>query len=217
MTIKERALGAVKQNYAKFGLKAEELDKLATHIASGLTEEATDDELNTSVKGAEFYAEMMQSVGNRKQKEIEKKFEGYVPKPIEVTPPTAPAGLTMEQVQEMIANATKNHQQAIDDAVAKATAPFIKAQEAARLNTLLQGHEKLKDIPQVFREKYRLDKEDDLEKVATQVETDFTNFKQALVSSGAFVEAPSNPTPETEAEDFIKTMQSFSERNAPKN
>lgn len=215
MTIKERALNAVKQNYAKFGLKPEELDKLATHIASGLTDETTDDVLNTSVKGAEFYAEMMQSVGNRKQKEIEKKFEGYVPKPTETqTPP--PAGLTMEQVQEMITKASQSNQEAINAAVAKATEPYIKAQEQARLRTLLQGHDKLKNIPQVFRDRYSLDKEENLESMASQIESDYTNFKQELISTGVFVEAPTQPTKESETEDFVKTMQSYSERNAPK-
>ena len=76
MTIKERALAAVKTAYAKYGLKAEELDKIAINIAGGLTDETTDDVLNAAVKAAEFYAEMMQSVGNRKQGEIEKKYEG---------------------------------------------------------------------------------------------------------------------------------------------
>lgn len=218
MTIKERALTAVKQNYAKFGLKGEELDKLASHIASGLNEEATDEELNTSVKSAEFYAEMMQSVGNRKQQEIEKKYVNYIPKPNEpVTPPaTATAGLTLEQVQEMIAKATANSQKAINDAVAKATEPFIKQQEAARLKTLLNGHEKLKDIPQVFRDRYSLDKEEDLENVASRIEADYTSVKQAMVASGAFVEAPSTPSPQDETDDFIKQMEGFAERNAPK-
>lgn len=215
MTIKERALVAVRQNYAKFGLKPEELEKLATHIAGGLTDETTDDALNTAVKGAEFFAEMMQSVGNRKQREIEKKFEGYVPKPTE-KPVEVPKGLTMEEVQEMITKAAQDNQKAIDDAVAKATAPFIKAQENARLKILLNGHEKLKSIPQVFRDRYSLEKEEDLENLASKIEADYTAVKQDLVSSGAFVEAPAKPNLESETDDFIKAMQDYGERNTPK-
>ena len=226
MNIKERALTAIKQNYAKFGLKAEELDKLATHIAGGLKDESTDEELNTAVESAKFYAEMMQSVGNRKATEVQNKYKDYIPKPAEPptppappappTPPTPPAGqLTMEQVQEMIRKANEGNQKAIDDAVKAATAPFLEREEKARLNGLLQGHEKLKSIPKTFREKYHLDKEEDLETVAAQIESDFTAFKQEMVSSGQFVEAPKKTSPESETDDFVKMMEDFGSRHTP--
>ncbi|SEA80648.1 hypothetical protein SAMN04487851_11498 [Prevotella sp. tc2-28] len=221
MNIKDRALTAIKQNYAKFGLKAEELDKLATHIAGGLKDESTDEELNTAVEGAKFYAEMMQSVGNRKATEVQNKYKDYIPKPAEPpvppTPPATPEGqLTIEQVQKLIEQSKADNQKAIDDAVKAATAPFLAQQEKARLNGLLMGHEKLKNIPKSFSGKYSLDKEEDLDAVATQIESDFTSFKQEMVSSGQFVEAPSPSSPQAEADDFVTAMQGFSERNAPK-
>lgn len=221
MNIKERALTAIKQNYAKFGLKAEELDKLAEHIAGGLTEETTDEELNTAVDKAKFYAEMMQSVGNRKATEVQNKYKDYIPKPQEPptppTPPTPPAGqLTLEQVQQLIAQSKADNQKAIDDAVKAATAPFLEQQEKTRLNGLLMGHEKLKNIPKVFSGKYQLNKEEDLEALATQIEADYTAFKQELVSSGQFVEAPSPTSPESETDDFVKQMEEFGQRNAAK-
>lgn len=222
MNIKDRALTAIKQNYAKFGLKAEELDKLATHIAGGLKDESTDDELNTAVEGAKFYAEMMQSVGNRKATEVQNKYKDYIPKPADPepptppTPPTPPAGaLTLEQVQKMIDQSKADNQKAIDDAVKAATAPFLAQQEKARLNGLLMNHDKLKNIPKTFSGKYSLDKEENLDAVASQIESDFTSFKQEMISSGQFVEAPSPSSPQQEADDFVTAMKGFAERNAP--
>lgn len=223
MNIKERALTTIKQNYAKFGLKAEELDKLATHIAGGLKDESTDEELNTAVESAKFYAEMMQSVGNRKATEVQNKYKDYIPKPTEPTPPapptptpTPPMGqLTMEQVQEMIRKAGEENQKAIEAAVKTATAPFLEREEKTRLNGLLQGHAKLKDIPKAFRDKYHLDKEEDLENVAAQIESEYAAFKQELVSSGQFVEAPKKTSPESETDDFVKMMEDFGSRHTP--
>ena len=222
MTIKERALTAIKQNYAKFGLKAEELDKLAEHIAGGLKDESTDDELNTAVEGAKFYAEMMQSVGNRKATEVQNKYKDYIPKPAEpTTPPVTPSvtpptgNLTLEQVQKMIADNNAANQKAIDDAVKAATAPFLAQQEQARLNGLLMNHAKLKSIPKIFSEKYHLDKEEDLETVAAQIEADYTAMSQQQIASGQFVKAPSQGSPESDADDFVKKMEDFGKRNAP--
>ena len=121
----------------------------------------------------------------------------------------------MEQVQKMIADANADREAAIKDAVTAATAPFLEQQERTRLNGLLMGHEKLKNIPKSFSGKYSLDKEENLEAVATQIESDFTNFKQEMVSSGQFVEAPAPSSPQAEADDFVTAMKGFSERHTP--
>jgi hypothetical protein len=223
MNIKERALNAIKQNYAKFGLKAEELDKLATHIAGGLKDESTDEELNTAVEAAKFYAEMMQSVGNRKATEVQNKYKDYVPKPQEPTPtpspspapsPTPTGMLTIEQVQEMINKANEANKKEREDAIKQAIAPFLEREEKTRLATMLQSHDKLKSIPKQFREKYQLDKEENLEALAAQIESEYTALKQELVSSGQFVEAPTRTSPESDADDFVKKMEDFGKRNS---
>ena len=74
----------------------------------------------------------------------------------------------------------------------------------------------MKDIPEQCRSRYQLDKEENLETLAQQCADDWTALKQSLVASGSFVEAPKATTPEDEQNDFIKMMQGFSERNAPK-
>ena len=215
----------MKTSYAKYGFKKDELSSLTDIISANLTEESTDEQVTAALKAAEGYAQMMQTVYNRGISETNRKYEGYVkpePQPAPAPAPTpAPApvptqgGLTMEQVQQMIAQAKTDNQKAIEEAVKAATAPFLQQQERTRLAGLLQNHDKVKSIPAKFREKYALDKEENLEQVANQIEADYTAFKQELVSSGQFVEAPSQSSPESDADDFIKRMEDYGKRNAP--
>lgn len=221
MNIKERVLALMKTSYAKYGFKKEELSSLTDIIipSSNLTDESTDEQVTAALTASEGFARMMQTVYNRGISETNKKFEGFVkptttPTPTPAPTPTPTEGLTMEQVQELIAKANENRQKEIDDAVAKATAPFLQQQEKARLASLLAGHEKLKSIPKFIRDKYTLDKEENLDALATQIESEYAAFKQELVSSGQFVEAPATPKPEDETNDFVRRMQEFGQRNA---
>ena len=54
-----------------------------------------------------------------------------------------------------------------------------------------------------------------MDTVAAQIEADYTAMQQEMVSSGQFVKAPSQSSPESEADDFIKKMEDFGKRNAP--
>ena len=73
----------------------------------------------------------------------------------------------------------------------------------------------MKDIPEQFRSRYQLDKEENLETLAQQCADDWTALKQTMVSSGLFVAAPKVSTEADEQNDFVKAMQGFSERNTP--
>lgn len=209
MSISERVLTAAKTSYAKYGFKREELTKISNLIAANLKDESTDEEISAALKNNEGYAEMMQSVYNRGVSETNKKFEGWVkpeptptpsPTPTPLPTPTPPAPtetLTMAQVQEAIANAMK---------------PYKEKEEKARLEELLQKSEKLKDIPEVFRKQYHLDKESDLDSVVEKCTNDYTALKQTLIQSGNFVEAPRKPTDGSEDDDFIKMMGESAQR-----
>ena len=227
MTIKEKVLASAKTSFAKYGLKKDELSKLVDLIVAsrGLTDESKDEDVTSAITAVEPYVGMMQSSFNRAVSETTKKFEGWIDpndpnhkhtQPVPPTPPVPPTGLTQEQVQQMIAEATKGNQQAIKEAVAAAIAPYKEKEERARLDDLFCKSEKLKDVPQQFRSRYQLDKEENLETLAQQCADDWTALKQSLVANGSFVEAPKATSPEDEQNDFIKKMQGFSERNAPK-
>ena len=227
MTIKEKVLTSAKTSFAKYGLKKDELSKLVDLIIAsrGLTDESKDENVTSAITEVEPYVGMMQSSFNRAVSETTKKFDGWIDpndpnnKPTPKVPPTPPVsttGLTQEQVQQMIAEASANNQKAISDAVAQALAPYKEREEKARLTSLLQGNEKLKDIPEVFRTRYQLDKEENLDATVQKITDDWTTLKQGLVSSGQYVEAPRATSKADEQNDFIKAMQGYSERNAPK-
>ena len=226
MTIKEKVLASCKTSFAKYGLKKDELSKLVDQIIAsrGLTDESTDEDVTKAITTVEPYVGMMQSLFNRAVSETELKYKGWtkptdptVP-PTPPTPPTTPtnAPLTADDVARMIADAKNDQQKAISDAVDAALAPYKEREEKARLSALLQSNEKLKDVPEVFRTRYTLDKEENLDNVVEQITSDYTALKQSLVANGTFVTAPTTSTPQTEQQDFIKRMEGFAERNAPK-
>lgn len=226
MAIKEKVLASCKTSFAKYGLKKDELSKLVDQIIAsrGLTDESTDEDVTKAITVVEPYVGMMQSSFNRAVSETELKYKGWtkptdptVP-PTPPTPPTTPtnAPLTADDVARMIADAKNDQQKAITDAVTAALAPYKEREEKARLSALLQSNEKLKDVPEVFRSRYTLDNEENLDNVIEQITSDYTALKQSLVASGTFVTAPITSTPQTEQQDFIKRMEGFGERNAPK-
>lgn len=228
MTIKERVLASCKTSFAKYGLKKDELAKLVDQIVAsrGLTDESTDENVTKAITAVEPYVGMMQAVFNRAVSETTKKYEGWVDPKATPTPPTNPPAppvppttetpLTAEAVAKMIAEVKNDQQKAVNEAVTAALAPYKEREERTRLATLLQSNEKLKNVPEVFRSRYQLDKEENLDSVVEQINNDFTEMKQKLVADGIFVSAPTTSTPQSEQDDFIKRMEGFAQRNAPK-
>ena len=228
MTIKEKVLTSCKTSFAKYGLKKDELAKLVDQIVAsrGLTDESTDENVTEAITAVEPYVGMMQAAFNRAVSETTKKYEGWVDPKATPTPPTNPPAppvppttetpLTAEAVAKMIAEVKNDQQKAVNEAVAAALAPYKEREERTRLATLLQSNEKLKNVPEVFRSRYQLDKEENLDSVVEQINNDFTEMKQKLVADGIFVSAPTTSTPQSEQDDFIKRMEGFAQRNAPK-
>lgn len=227
MTIKEKVLASCKTSFAKYGLKKDELAKLVDQIVAsrGLTDESTDENVTEAITAVEPYVGMMQAAFNRAVSETTKKYEGWVDPKATPTPPTNPPAppvppaketpLTAEAVAKMIAEVKNDQQKAVNEAVAAALAPYKEREERTRLATLLQSNEKLKNVPEVFRSRYQLDKEENLDSVVEQINNDFTEMKQKLVADGTFVSAPATSTPQSEQYDFIKRMEGFAQRNAP--
>lgn len=228
MAIKEKVLASCKTSFAKYGLKKDELSKLVDQIVAsrGLTDESTDENVTEAITAVEPYVGMMQAAFNRAVSETTKKYEGWVdPKatptpptntPAPPVPPTTETPLTAEAVAKMIAEVKNDQQKAVNEAVAAALAPYKEREERTRLATLLQSNEKLKNVPEVFRSRYQLDKEENLDSVVEQINNDFTEMKQKLVADGIFVSAPTTSTPQSEQDDFIKRMEGFAQRNASK-
>lgn len=219
MNIKERVLTTMKTTYAKYGFKKDELESLASIVAANLKDESTDEEINTSVTNAEGYAKAMQSVYNRGVSETNKKYEGYIPNKKEPDPKKdheppvivdkEPKPLTSEEIQKMIS-----------DGITAGLQPYKEKEEASRLQSILRSNSKLKDIPDVFKNRYHLDKEENLDNTVSQIESDYTLLRQKMIGSGQFIEAPKKASDEEKDDAFIKQMEDsvkrIDERNNPK-
>ena len=57
----------------------------------------------------------------------------------------------------------------ISDGIAAGLKPYKEKEERERLDNLLQSSDKLKDVPEVFRRQYRLEKEEDLDNMLTKI------------------------------------------------
>lgn len=223
MTIKERVLAASQTSFAKYGLKGKELEKLADVIVAlkGLTDESTDADVNDAITGYTSSMELLQSVANRYATDMEKKYEGYVkptdppkepPKPDEPPAIDPNKPLTLADVQKLLEAQKKGYEEANKTAIEAALAPFKQKEEAARLRTLLDGHEKLKDIPQSYRKLYTLDKEENLDAKAEEVAAGYQAMKAEMFKSGTVVEAPKAASEADEDEEVISMLKKVNEK-----
>lgn len=214
MSIKERVLASMKTSYAKYGFKKDELSQLADIISANLKDESTDEEITAALTANEGYAKMMQSVYNRGVSETNDKFRDYIPKPKDEPKPkdnpTPPdpnnQTFTLEDVKKLVS-----------DGIAEGLKPYKERDERQRLQTILEGNNKLKDVPKKFLGRYHLEKEEDADKVADEIVSDWTDIQQGLVQSGKFVAAPAKSNPGSEDDDFRKMMEASAQRIQEKN
>lgn len=187
-------------------------DKIIGRVAAKLAKTVTKaEDVATAVEGVTFQ-QLLESYGDSRATEAtqtavsnyEKKHglkDGQKIEEEGKKPENSPANaLTPESVQKLI-----------DDSVAAALAPYREKDEKSRLSGLLNGHEKLKSIPEVFRNKYSLSKEEDLETVATQIEADYAVLKQDLARTGEFSGPPASGTGLNSTDDFVEQLHAMGE------
>lgn len=200
--MKGKVLTILKPLLASKGFSKEELESLAEIAAKNLTEASTEEEINNAASGIIPYADVMQKVGNRMVTSVENKYRGWIdPKSIEPKPepkPQEPKGLTPEDIQKLIS-----------EGIEAGLRPYREREEKQRLQTLLYSHEKVKSVPDVFRNKYSIEKEEDLEVVATQMENDYTALKQSLINSGEFAAPPQSGNGAGDVDDLITALQNM--------
>lgn len=204
--MKEKVLNLLNPLLASKGFSKEELEELADIAAKHLTEASTEEEINNVVNGVVPYADMMQKVGNRYASVVEKKYEGYV-KPQASPGPTEPQGTPKPTENHVMSD--EDIRKLVDEKVSAALKPYRERDERQRLQNLLHSNEKVKSIPEVFRNKYSLDKEEDLDTVVTQMETDYATLKQSLVTSGEFAAPPVSGSGTSNPDDLIGALQAM--------
>lgn len=197
--MKKKLIQVLKTLYASKGFKANELEELADVLSSSLKEDSTDEEISNVANGAESYVNMLQKVGNRYASAIEEKYKGYVkPNTIEEgkTEPIEENSLTKEAIAKLIS-----------EGIAEAIKPIQQQRESERLSQVLSSNEKLKGIPAKFISRYKLEKEEDLDNVASQIAQDYADERKAILESLGIAEPPTSGGDADSDEGFVKLMQ----------
>lgn len=209
--MKKKLINLLKTSYSDKGFNATELEGIADLLitSNNLNDESTDEELSNAVSGASSYVNLLQKVGNRYASQVESKYQGYV-KPEPPEPPKKPieepATLTKEQVAEMLRTG-------IEDALK----PYKEAETQKRLDSVLRSQDKLKSIPEKFVSRYKLDKEENAETLATLIEQEYAEERKAILESMGIADIPNIGIGGTGSEDdFAAKMKEAQQALAPK-
>lgn len=196
--MKKKLIQVLKTLYASKGFKANELEELADVLSSSLKEDSTDEEISNVANGAESYVNMLQKVGNRYASAIEEKYKGYVKPNVteDKTKPIEENSLTKEAIAKLIS-----------EGIAEAIKPIQQQRESERLSQVLSSNEKLKGIPAKFISRYKLEKEEDLDNVASQIAQDYADERKAILESLGIAEPPTSGGDADSDEGFVKLMQ----------
>lgn len=196
--MKKKLIQVLKTLYASKGFKANELEELADVLSSSLKEDSTDEEISNVANGAESYVNMLQKVGNRYASAIEEKYKGYVKPNVteNKTKPIEENSLTKEAIAKLIS-----------EGIAEAIKPIQQQRESERLSQVLSSNEKLKGIPAKFISRYKLEKEEDLDNVASQIAQDYADERKAILESLGIAEPPTSGGDADSDEGFVKLMQ----------
>lgn len=205
--MKKKLINALKTLYHDKGFNQTELEELADIVGQNLTEDSTEDDINNAASGASVYVGFMQKFGNRCASAVENKYKGYIKPEPEQPEPKKPEGtLTKEQVEEMLKTG-----------IADALKPYKEAEQNKRLAGILSAHSKLKNIPSKFVGRYKLEKEEDADNLASQIEQDYAEERKEILSSLGISDVPplGNGSADSD-DDFLKKMQSAQKALAPK-
>lgn len=206
--MKKKLINLLKTSYSDKGFNATELEGIADLLitSNNLKDEATDEELSNAVSGASSYVNLLQKVGNRYASQVESKYQGYVKPEPPKKPIEEPATLTKEQVAEMLKTG-------IEDALK----PYKEAEVQKRLDSVLRSQDKLKSIPEKFVSRYKLDKEENAETLATQIEQEYAEERKAILEEMGIADIPNIGIGGTGSEDdFAAKMKEAQQALAPK-
>lgn len=205
--MKKKLINALKTLYHDKGFNQTELEELADIVGQNLTEDSTEDDINNAASGASVYVGFMQKFGNRCASAVENKYKGYIkPEPKQPEPKKPEGTLTKEQVEEMLRTG-----------IADALKPYKEAEQNKRLAGILSAHSKLKNIPSKFVGRYKLEKEEDADNLASQIEQDYAEERKEILSAYGISDIPpiGNGSADSD-DDFLKKMQSAQKALAPK-
>lgn len=194
-SMNKKVFNALKTLYADKGLSQTELEELADIVGQNLSEDANEDDISNAASGVSAYVNIMQKFGNRCASAVENKYKGYV----------KPDSKKQEQKNTELFTLTEER---VSEMLKEALQPFREKEERQRLNGILAGQEKLKGIPSKFIAHYNLEKEEDAETLASQIEQDYAEERKDILTSLGITDIPLGNSGEADSDDdFAKKMQ----------
>lgn len=188
--MKEKLLSSLKTMYKNLGFGDKAFDGVAEFLSKTVTQEA---DIETAISGVEPLLKAFQGdvdkIRNEKA-ELQRKLaelEKNNPKPGD--PPLPPAGDPNEPAW------FKQYREK-QEAEATALKQKIEGFEAKEKFTSLQGKLKAKlsekKIPEAFwaKRNISIDSEEQLDQITSELEADYTAFRQELVNSGVMIDRP---------------------------
>ena len=179
--MKEKILKLMKTSWSKFGFKAAELEGFADLVSKNLADDATDEEINNAISGAEVYASMAQKVMNRGVQDTENKYKGWVKPESKAETETKTEQQPMSQEQMMAAMMVKMQEM---------LNPLLNERKQEKLHERLVNDDRLKNIPKSFLRHYSLEDESKLDDVVTGITDDYAAVLSEQVKGGLVATIP---------------------------
>ena len=188
--MKEKLFEALKTKYTQFGFSARTLEQVADYLGQTVTEEAN---IEPAVTGAE---------------PLLKAFQGDIDKRVT-------EAVTKVKAEQRKADPEPPKDKPKDDDVPawaktmmERLESFERKESQAKLSAQLKS--KIADrVPESFLKgrAITITSEADIDKLATDIESEFTALKQEMVNQGVFVETPKRPqTPGQEGVELAKRI-----------
>jgi hypothetical protein len=165
------------------------LEKIAESLSKTVTDETKIADAITALDNLPIsvtdYAGLLQVEGDRRVTDLQKEHA----KEIDKLKKQAPAKPVKEPEADEIPAWAKKLQEDNQALIERLTAKEA-AETRQSLTTKLFSDPTLKDIPDSFRNKFSVEKEDDISVVAAKIVSEYTALKQDMVNKGVVTEAP---------------------------
>jgi hypothetical protein len=191
--MKEKLLQALKTKYSNLGFSEKTMEQVSEYLGQTVTE---DTGIEPAINGAELLLKAFQGDIDKRVTEAVTKVKGEQRK---AEPSTQTQQKDRDQ-QDEVPSWAKGILQRLD--------AFEAKESQAKLTGILR--QKLAEkVPESFLRgrTITINSEADIDKLATEIEADFTATKQEMINQGVFVELPKKPqTPGQEGVEIAKRI-----------
>lgn len=189
--MKEKLIAALKTKYKNLGFGDKAFDGVAEYLSKTVTEE---NQIETAIAGVEPILKSVQGDIDKvrtEKTELQKKIDELEKRVPKQDPPKndPPAGDPNEPTWF---KAYREKQEAEATALKMKIEGFEKKETQSGYLSKLKASLKEKGVPEVYWTKRNLSIESDeqLTTIATEIETDYTGFRQEMVNAGVMIDIP---------------------------